>query len=283
VEASRTAGMAEVATSVLHNVGNVLNSVNVSAEVVADKVRQFRIGSLKNVADLLRQHAHNLPEFLSRDPRGQALPDYLLKLAVHLAEPQKAILQEVESLKKNINHIKEVVARQQSHARSSGILERLSAAELVEDAIRINAAAFARHGVRVIREYNEVPSPLTDRHKVLQILVNLLENAKHALETAGNDKKLILRIAPNGATGLRITVIDNGIGIAPESLARIFQHGFTTKKDGHGFGLHSGVLAAQELGGALTVQSDGLGQGATFTLELPFEPPERNITSSGAP
>jgi signal transduction histidine kinase len=69
-----------------------------------------------------------------------------------------------------------------------------------------------------------------------------------------------------------IIVRDNGVGILPENLTRIFGHGFTTKKDGHGFGLHSGALAAKQMNGALSVQSAGPGKGAAFTLELPIAP-----------
>lgn len=267
--ASRKTGMAEVAASVLHNVGNVLNSVSVSAEVVADKVRKFRVDSLRDVAHLMRDQGENLPQFLAHDPKGKLLPDYFLKLAERLAEPQKAILTELEALRRNIEHIKEVVAMQQSHARTLGVLETLSAVDLVEAAININSASFARHHVSLIREYAEVPPLVTDRHKVLQILVNLMSNATHALKERGDDKRLVIRIASNGRAGVQITVEDNGVGIAPENLTRIFQHGFTTKQDGHGFGLHSGALAARELGGTLRAQSQGVGQGAVFTLEFP--------------
>lgn len=270
VETSRQAGMAEIATNVLHNVGNVLNSVNVSAESVASKVRHFRIASLKQVADLLREQNGRLPEFLAHDPRGRELPAYLVRLAENLSEPQQGILQELVSLQKNIEHIKEVVAMQQSYARRSGMLEPLSAVELVETAIHINNDTFSRHGVDVIRDYHEVPPVLADRHKVLPILVNLLSNAKHALADRGDDKRLVVQVTHN-QHGVEIKVMDNGVGIAPENLTRIFQHGFTTRSDGHGFGLHSGALAAREMGGRLTVQSAGVGRGAEFTLELPLQ------------
>ncbi len=268
---SRQAGMAEVATNVLHNVGNVLNSVNVSADAVALKVRDFRVGKLKSVAALLNEHAANLPEFLTLDPRGKVLPDYLVKLAENLAEPQNAILLEVESLRDNIDHIKGVVAMQQSYAKRAGLLETFLPVELVDDAIRINSAGLTRHEVHLVRDFDQVPPILTDRHKVLQILVNLLSNAKYALEHAGANRQVTVTVRLNGENGVKFSVIDNGVGISTENLGRMFQHGFTTKKDGHGFGLHSGSLAAQELGGRLTAHSDGPGQGAVFTLELPFQ------------
>lgn len=275
LETSRLAGMAEVATSVLHNVGNVLNSVSVSADVVVRKVEQFRIGNLQKVAVLLREHAHDLPGFLTGDPRGRELPTYLFRLVEHLTEPQQGILNELESLSKNIEHIKEVVAMQQSYGTMSSVLEPVSIVDLVEDAIRINSSGLSRHKIQLVREYSEVPPAVTDRHKVLQILVNLVGNAKYALAEAGWERRLMVCVAARGTDGVTIAVNDNGAGIASDNLARIFQYGFTTKRDGHGFGLHSGALAAQELGGSLTAYSDGVGRGAVFTLELPLKKIDR--------
>ncbi|WP_395735318.1 sensor histidine kinase [Prosthecobacter sp.] len=271
LETSRLAGMAEVATSVLHNVGNVLNSVGVSAELAATKVREFKIDSLKKVADLLQQNAADLPAFLTTDPRGKALPDFLQKLAVRLVEPQQAILQEMAMLQKNIDHIKEIVSMQQSYARGTGVVETLSVEDLVDDSIRINAASFSRHDVNVVRDIAPVPQLKTDRHKVMQILVNLLSNGKHALDRCEGDRLLKVRVVQNQEGMIEISVTDNGVGIPPENLTRIFSHGFTTKKQGHGFGLHSGALAAKELGGTLTAFSAGKDRGATFTLTLPLE------------
>ena len=143
---------------------------------------------------------------------------------------------------------------------------------LIIDPLRMNASAFTRHEVQVVREYAEVPPMITEKHKVLQILVNLMRDAKYALDEGGRPEKLMrVRAALNGHGTIRISIIDDGVGIAPENLTRIFGHGFTTRKTGHGFGLHSGALAAKELGGTLSVHSDGPGKGATFTLELPCQ------------
>jgi signal transduction histidine kinase len=129
--------------------------------------------------------------------------------------------------------------------------------------------------VSLVREFEKVPSMNVEKHKILQILVNLVRNAKYACHDSGReDKRLTIRMT-NGPERVRISVIDNGVGISTENLTRIFNHGFTTRKDGHGFGLHSGSLAAKQLGGELRVHSDGLGLGATFTLELPREAPDR--------
>jgi PAS domain S-box-containing protein len=283
VDASRLAGMAEVATTVLHNVGNVLNSVNVSATLMADKFRHSKAANLGKAVALLQAHAADLPAFLTDDPKGRQLPGYLASLSDYLAADENKIREELSSLCSNIEHIKEIISTQQSYAKLAGLQQMLPAAELVEDALRLNAGAFERHQIMVIREFSSVPSLLVDKHKVLQILVNLIRNAKYALDDGGcADKRMILRIAPGKAGTVKFSVIDNGVGIQHENLIRIFGHGFTTRKGGHGFGLHSGALAARQLGGSLICHSDGPGKGATFTLELPLPPPSARQPKTSA-
>jgi PAS domain S-box-containing protein len=275
VEASRVAGMAEVATTVLHNVGNVLNSVNISASMVAEKVKNTKTANLARAAGMLQDHSADLASFLTSDPKGSKLPGYFASLAECLATEQSEILAELNSLCANIEHIKEIVAMQQAYAKVAGLQESLKATDLLEDALRLNAGAVERHRVQVIREYSETPLLLVDKHKVLQILVNLMRNAKYALEDRGpGDKRMILQTARGHNGSVKISVIDNGVGIASENFTRIFEHGFTTRQNGHGFALHSGALAARQMGGSLTCHSDGPGHGATFTLELPLRPPE---------
>ena len=155
--------------------------------------------------------------------------------------------------------------------------------QLVDDSLQINAGALDRHQVKLARESEKVPQVLVDKHKVLQILVNLIRNAKYAVsEAERKDKQVTVRLFQHGEDHVRIQVSDNGVGIAPENLTRIFAHGFTTRKDGHGFGLHSGALAAKEMGGSLSVHSEGPGQGATFTLELPIKPASNSADTKTA-
>jgi C4-dicarboxylate-specific signal transduction histidine kinase len=273
LETSHKAGMAEVASSVLHNVGNVLNSVNVSATLVSDMVRKFKVPSLAKLVELLEQNAANLGAFLTSDPKGSLVPSFLAKLTEEMANDQRETIREMESLAKNIEHIKEIVAMQQSYARISGVREIVKVSDLVEDSYRMDVDSYARHGVQFIRDYHDVPPVNIEKHKVLQILINLIRNAKQACDERGEkDKQVSVRIASEDGH-VKISVADNGIGIPSENITRIFSHGFTTRKSGHGFGLHSGALAAKELGGSLTVASDGPGKGAVFTLALPCENP----------
>jgi signal transduction histidine kinase len=274
-DASRQAGMADVATSVLHNVGNVLNSVNISASLVTDSLRRSRAPGLERVVALLKEHEADLGTFVTHDQRGRALPVYLTQLSRHLNADNQAALRELDSLRGNIDHIKDIVTMQQRYAKLGGFAEPIDVRHLVEESVRINGNSFERHAVRLEREFGEVPEIVVDKHKVLQILVNLLRNGKDACEGCTDRAKLVRIRVEKCALGVRVSVADNGAGISAENMSRLFIHGFTTKKAGHGFGLHSGALAAKEMGGVLRAVSAGPECGATFILELPLKPPEK--------
>jgi signal transduction histidine kinase len=270
IATSRRAGMAEVATNVLHNVGNVLNSVNISSSLLADKLRKMHGGKLVQLAALLDDHRADLGNFLMRDAKGRQIPLYLKQLAKHLDGERDAAISEMDALRQNVEHIKAIVTMQQTYARVAGVTEVINVTELVEGALRTIAPALQGTGAKVIREYApELPTIIVDRHKALQILVNLITNAKHACAESGHADNQIKVGVLRRDGWIEISVADNGVGIPPENLTRIFNHGFTTRRDGHGFGLHGGALAAKELGGTLVARSDGSGKGATFVLQLP--------------
>lgn len=272
VNASRQAGMAEVAIDVLHNVGNVLNSVNVSAIVVTDRIRQSKALNIAKLAAMLDEHREHLDDFLTKDVRGRMIPGYLKTLAEAVSEEHEAILSELSGLGRNIEHIKDIVSTQQLYAKTSGATEETPIIEVIEEALRMSNDAFVRHRISIERDFQVRPVIISDRHKIMQILINLLINAKCACAESGRADTHITLRTTGGGIGIRIAVVDNGVGIPAENLVRIFNHGFTTRKEGHGFGLHSGAIVAKELGGTLLAQSDGPGHGATFVLELPCNP-----------
>ena len=277
MRASRQAGMAEVASSVLHNVGNVLNSVNVSANLLDERMRTSKASGLARVAAMLEEQGDQLGSFIASDDRGKRLPSYLAQLSSQLVADREAALTELASLVKSIEHMKDIVRMQQSYATHGGVVESVAVADLVNDSVRLNEEAFSRHGVTLACEFEEVPAITVDKHRVLQILVNLIRNAKYACEDSGrSDKRITIRVT-RCALGVAIAVVDNGVGIPTENMTRIFSHGFTTRPSGHGFGLHSAALAAQELKGSLRVASDGPGCGATFWLELPITPAKDSL------
>jgi PAS domain S-box-containing protein len=274
VAASRQAGQAEIATNVLHNVGNVLNSVNVSASLVTDSIAKSRISGLAKAVALLQEHERELGDYLSNDPRGKLLPAYLAELSGNLQIEREASLKELKLLGQNIDHIKEIVTMQQNYARNANAEEVVNVRDVVEEALRVNADSLLRYKVDVVCEIDDIPAIRLDKHRVLQILVNLMSNARHACnDSKRTDKRIRLRVRSLNDR-ISMAVSDNGVGIAAENMTKIFNHGFTTRRDGHGFGLHGAALTAKQMGGSLRAQSGGVGQGATFTLELPIKPSE---------
>ena len=268
---ARQAGMAEIATNVLHNVGNVLNSVNISADLIARKLRSSKTLGLGKAMQLINGHPEDLGHFLTEDEKGKLLPGYLNQLVGAIAQEQQEIADELGQMSKSVDHIKDIVATQQSYAGANSITEPLYISELLEDALRMNAGALTRHHVTVIKEYSEVPQVMGDKHRLLLILINLISNAKYAMSDLNNrSREMTLGVRIVDDTFLEISVRDDGEGIAPENMTRIFAHGFTTRKEGHGFGLHSCALAAIEMNGHLTAHSDGPGLGALFTLQIPL-------------
>jgi C4-dicarboxylate-specific signal transduction histidine kinase len=272
VDAARRAGMAEIATGVLHNVGNVLNSVNVSAGMLASRLRSSKRSHLNRIVALLKEHDQDLGDFLTSDEKGKQIPAFLAALAEHLQADEQAMLDESQSLTNNVEHIRTIISTQQSYAGVSGIVEPVDVNTLLDDAVRLYSAAFDRHQIRLERNYAKLPTVLTDKQRVLQIVVNLVKNAKESLiELKEGERVMTLRTRAEGKR-LIIEVGDTGVGIEKENLTRIFSHGFTTKASGHGFGLHSCANAATEMDGALSAQSEGPSKGALFVLDLPLTP-----------
>jgi PAS domain S-box-containing protein len=271
VKTSRLAGMAEMATGVLHNVGNVLNNVNVATSILKDTARNSRVANLSKAVALIQEHSSDLAEFLNHDPKGRQVIPYLRELGTRLDAEHTELLKELAQLEANVEHIQTIVSIQQSCGSTSGQRESIQLAELVEETIRLNISSLSRYNIEVVRDLADVPAVVVDKPKVLQILINLIRNAQQACQESDNARKTMTVRLAQADSRLRISVSDNGVGIAPENLGRIFSRGFTTKKDGHGFGLHSSLAAAEEIGGSLTVQSDGPSKGACFTLELPTQ------------
>jgi signal transduction histidine kinase len=272
LDTARQAGMAEIATNVLHNVGNVLNSVNISADLVSRKLRASKTQGLGKAMQLINDHQGDLGTFLTEDAKGKLLPGYLNQLVEAIALEQQGMSDELAQLTKSVDHIKDIVATQQSYAGANSLMEPLYISELLEDALRMNSGALTRHHVTVVKEYGDVPQVMGDKHRLLLILINLISNAKYAMSDLTNrPRQMTLGVKIVEDTTLQVSVKDDGEGIAEENMTRIFAHGFTTRKEGHGFGLHSCALAAIEMNGHLTAHSDGPGKGALFTLQIPLK------------
>lgn len=272
-DVARQAGKAEVATDVLHNVGNVLNGVGVSVGLIGNKLRSSEVDTVGQIAHLLSENRAALAEFLTQNERGKRLPEFVAQLADQLQREQEGLLAEVQAASDALEHVRALVDLQQRHGSQSIIREDVEPAALVEQALSLCAPSLKRHGINVATEPMANESVLVDRHQIIQIVVNLITNAASAIKAQRPERPEIQvrSCFVDGETGrqLCIEVSDNGDGIAPENLARVFSFGFSTRPDGHGYGLHAAANAARTMGGSLAARSDGVGRGSTFTLLVP--------------
>ena len=276
IQASRQSGMAEIATNVLHNVGNVLNSISVSISVGRDLAKNQNVTNLRKAAQLLEENANNVG-YLQDDPKGKAIPGFIKLSAQTLENSQQRLIEEFNNLHKHLNHVVTVVTMQQEYAGTKNVFEELEVSKLVEDAIQIGEGTLQQSRIGVEKQYQADVVADVEKHKVLQILINLIRNAKHACEDAPGDREKVITISiETPATDFfSIEVADTGVGIDPTNLTNIFNHGFTTKENGSGFGLHSSANTAKQMGGSLIATSAGIGQGASFVLTLPIKPKQR--------
>lgn len=268
VDISRSAGMAEVASGVLHNVGNVLNSVNISTSVIRQQLQNSGLNNLSKVVSLLEENKYQLAEFITEDEKGKQIPGFLKLLADKLQDESSSYFLELDNLDKNITHIKNIIRMQQSYAGNFGVSENVLVADLIDDALRVNKSEIEQSNIKIIKNYQSLPMMKLDKHKVLQVIINLIKNSIHAISSSELGEKSIKVVLFTSHNQVKIEVIDSGIGISKDDLLRIFEYGFTKKQGGHGFGLHNCALLAKDLDGELVAASEGLGKGATFSFSF---------------
>ncbi len=283
VDIAHRAGMTEIATGVLHNVGNVLNSVNISVTTVNSQLQGWNFRGPAKAAALLQAQGDNLASFLQTDPRGKKLPEYLTKLSDTLLTEQRQMLTEMDFLREKLQDIRNIISAQQNYARKVSIREAVDLQGLVGDVLVMHTHSFAKHDIQVVRDFESLPEAKLERLKLVQVLDNLVKNAVESIKSQRvGHRALTVRIRGVGRSRARISVGDSGRGIERENLQKIFNYGFTTKRYGNGFGLHSAANAMTEMGGTIQVHSDGPGTGATFAIEFPLleETAEKEIQTT---
>jgi signal transduction histidine kinase len=270
--AARQAGMADIATSILHNVGNILNSANVSLGILQETIQKPYLKKSVAAIELLKEHQDTMENYLTKDPKGQLIPKYFLAILGALKTEDETLTREISNLMTHLQHIREIIAMQQMFSGVFGITEKVFLPEIIDSALQMSGYPSFFKNIQVNKVYKKNPFVIIDKSKLLQILINLTRNAKDAV--IENDKEIKKEITffidkSKSDHEIVLKVSDNGIGIAPENLTKIFSFGFTSKPNGHGVGLNSSAIAAKEMGGSLHAESKGIGQGAIFTLTIP--------------
>ena len=271
ISTARRAGMAEVATTILHNLGNILNSSNISITLLKNNFNQKHQKKLFKILEIIQQHNQDISDFLAHDAKGKIIPEYLLAISKVLLEDSNKNIAEIDSLVNDMMHIRQIVDMQKTVSGVSSINEKIYIPEIIEMALKMSKNTLNNDIVNVEIQTEPCPLIYVDKSKLLQILVNLIKNAKESvLQNSRNmSKEIFISVKKINEISIQIAVEDNGMGIRPDDLQRIFSFGFTTKINGHGFGLHSSAISAKEMGGGLVAKSQGEGCGAQFILTLP--------------
>ncbi len=273
ISSARVAGRADIATSILHNIGNVLNSVNTSVSVVEEVINQDDVERLNMAIGMMEDNLDNIGKFILEDEKGKLLPSYLIMLIKEVSRKKDLIKAESSRIHRHLEHVKSIISSQQSLAKTSTVKTKVQIAPLIKVALDMTGINFNNHNIKIINNCDCEKEIYTDESKLTQIIVNLIANAKdailifydknHVLE--GGEILLESKIIDDS---LIIQVKDNGIGINQSDLDNLFTFGFTTKVDGHGFGLHSSILAAKEINGTLEAKSEGINKGCMFILTI---------------
>ena len=281
-------GRLEIVETVLHNIGNAINSVAIGIGTLHGRLKESRsIRRLQALVDALKAHEHDWIDYLRDDPKGRQAMPFLFALADDFGEMEKQLLQTVERVEDRVAHIVDIVRTQQSFDRDIMARKDVDLAETIDTAIQILRDSTGKRGIRLHVDCAGTPKQVRIRESQFhQMIVNLVKNSIEAID----------ELPPSGVLNrppeihirsyvedefLVIDIIDNGIGIDPNDLKGIFASGYTTKDTGSGLGLHSSANYVVGVGGSLEALSDGIGTGATLRvrLGLSFILPEKS--SSG--
>ncbi|MFO0977190.1 MAG: CHASE4 domain-containing protein [Planctomycetaceae bacterium] len=269
-EAAHRAGMAEIASEVLHNVGNAVNSAGCSVEMLTERLESSRLPGLDMAIALLSEQAPRAAEFFAHDPRGPKLIHYLETLNGTLQREHGECLSELRRLTETVAHIRSVITSQQDHARKSDFRQKVGLQELLDETLHINEQLLTGTGIRVHIEAPELPLLRINRSRISQVLVNLQKNAILSMLSVPNKEHVLtVSVREEAENTLAISVTDTGTGMTSEVQSRLFQQGFTTRSTGSGLGLHYCANVIRDIGGQISAYSSGPGTGATFRITIP--------------
>lgn len=282
VEKAHKAGMADLATSILHDVGNILNSVNVSTATISQIINHSRLEKLHKANAMLRAQLDDIETFVREDPKAKTLLTYLTRIDQHLADERQMLKSQIERLSDNVQVIMDVVAAQHTFLGTDRVEVELQLHEVAEKTLQMAGHSLLHDNIVVEKKLHETSPVYALRSKLTHVLVNLLKNAVQSIEEQNPDRKKLTVETGQDDRFVYLSVTDNGVGFRQNEQAHLFSHGYTTKKTGKGFGLHNCANYMREMNGYIQAHSNGIGKGATFTLKLPrsSEKPSTGVTTA---
>ncbi|MDI6401690.1 two-component regulator propeller domain-containing protein [Balneolaceae bacterium ANBcel3] len=271
VEKAHKAGMADLATNVLHDVGNILNSVNVSTSIICQTINNSHLKNLRKANELLKNNLDSLENFILKNPKGKTLMEYYVKLDQPLTREYEQLKTQNERLSDKIDLIIDVIAAQQNFSVAGKIKESYALHNVIDDTLKITANSVIPNSIKVKKIFKETEPVLIEKTKIIHVIVNLLKNAAESIDLQQPAHREITLRTWQDERSVYLSVSDTGTGFNKETGKKLFKHGFTNKPHGHGFGLHGCANYMKEMNGSIRAESEGPGKGATFSLSLPID------------
>lgn len=270
------AEVSKVANGLIHNLGNLFNSINISTQALVEVVRDSKIPELLKANRLFLKNLDNIGDYVTKDPAGRYLPEFYRTVGDFLKEDLEKLNTELGDIAEKVAFIKEMISTQQDYAKSETVTRKLALNDVVDRALQIELPSMTKRGIRIEKHYQARYFVYGIKSKVLHVFLNLFKNAKEAMTGSDHeDSFLRIEISELPEHKVQVIVTDNGAGIDVANIDKMFSYGFTTKADGHGFGLYTSAEAMRQLGGSISVESDGPGHGARFRLVFPAFMPTR--------
>ncbi len=270
IESAYKAGLADLAGDTLHNIGNVVNSIHVSSDIVKNVIKENPGENYTKACNILHENLDNFPEFFASDPKGEQLIKYFLLLEKPIVNSFEQIDENLEVIRDKAAAIGNIIARQSKFINSPYFLEKQNMCEVVDSVIQLVPDLHTDSSITIDKQYESVPSIKLQKPSIIRILLNILDNSVHALKYSRNLNKVLMISIKKDNEYVTTSITDNGYGIAEENMDKIFKNSFTTKKGGFGLDLHNAANIINEMGGELKIDSKGINKGATVSISLPL-------------
>jgi signal transduction histidine kinase len=260
-------GSAEIATGTLHNIGNILNNVSTSVYLLSSIHSRGALEKFKKANMILTQNENDMSNFLKND-KGSKLIEYYKLIEKLFGEEIDKTDNIVSELDKKINLIIGILTTQQNYAGFSSTLESLDILKIIDDVLLMEKASLEKATVQIVKKIRKVPNINAQKNKTMHVLINLIKNGKEAMMANDILRRVLTISVYDNFEYVVVEINDCGTGIASENTSRLFTYGFTTKSNGHGFGLYSCAQYMKEMNGLITAESAGLGLGSTMILKF---------------
>ena len=270
-----TQGRLEIVDTILHNIGNAINSVSVGIDTIHHQLTHDKLTPrLTALANAIEQHQDNFGDYVKNDPQGQKVLPFILTLAADFNLAKQQWEQTIDRIRNRAGHIVDIIRTQNSYHGASTNRKDINLEVAIADAIKILQESIDKRQIQIQIDCKAAPEEIRIQESQFhQMLVNLIKNAVEAIDefakSGGREEAPHIHIhAHISEDFLCIEITDNGIGMAPEDTNRIFSAGFTTKEHGSGLGLHSSANFVIGSGGKIQAFSEGIGKGTTLQIKF---------------